>query len=366
MNSYLAEALELAAFGQGATSPNPMVGAVIVNDGAVVGRGYHTWSGRDHAEIIALAQAGGRARGATIYVSLEPCAHTGRTGPCVDALIDAGISKVVCAMEDPNPAVSGRGFSRLREAGIAVEVDDDHTHVAQALNEPFVHFMRTGRPLVTLKAAVTLDGKIAAPDDDESAGWITSETARAHVQTVRHRHDAILTGIGTVLSDDCRMTDRTGLERSRPLLRVVADSQLRLPLTSYLVTSCKDDVLVATTSAAPAERRKALEAAGVRVEVCDRNDGRVHLPGIPELLAEERYLSLMIEAGSRINWAALESGMVDKIYFYYAPKILGGMHSLPVAGGVGRRRRKDALRFRDVRLHPISRDEFALEANIAD
>jgi diaminohydroxyphosphoribosylaminopyrimidine deaminase/5-amino-6-(5-phosphoribosylamino)uracil reductase len=190
------------------------VGAVIVN-GTVVGRGFHRWAGVKHAETLALEEAGDKARGATIYTTLEPCSHTGRTGPCADAIIAAGIKKVVSAMEDPNPEVRGRGFAKLRAAGIEVSVDASHSAAARELNEAFVHFMTYGRPLVTLKAAVTLDGKIAAPDDGapgQPTGWITSETARAHVQTVRHRADAILTGIGTVLADDCRMTDRTGLE----------------------------------------------------------------------------------------------------------------------------------------------------------
>lgn len=364
MNPHLQEALDLAAQGVGATSPNPAVGAVIVN-GNVVGRGFHRWAGVKHAEVLAIEEAGDKARGATIYTTLEPCSHTGRTGPCADAIIGAGIKKVVSAMEDPNPEVRGRGFAKLRAAGIEVEVDAAYTTAARALNEPFVHFMTYGRPLVTLKAALTLDGKIAAPDDGvpgQPTGWITSEIARAHVQTVRHRADAILTGIGTVLADDCRMTDRTGLERSRPLLRIVADSQLRLPSESNLVTSCNNDVLVVTTSAASADRRKRLEALGVRVEISERADGRVHLAGIVELLAKERTLSLMIEAGSRVNWAALDAGMADKIFFYYAPKILGGLHSLPVAGGVGKRRRKDALQFHNVKLHTIGNDEFAVEA----
>lgn len=364
MNQYLQEALELAAQGVGATSPNPAVGAVIVN-GGVVGRGFHRWSGVKHAEVLAIEEAGAKAQGATIYTTLEPCSHTGRTGPCADAIIAAGITKVVSAMEDPNPDVRGRGLAKLRAAGIAVELDAAHTAAARDLNEAFIHFMTYGRPLVTLKAAVTLDGKIAAPDDGvpgQPTGWITSEVAREHVQTVRHRADAILTGIGTVLADDCRMTDRTGLERSRPLLRIIADSQLRLPVESNLVTSCQGDVLVATTSAASVERRKRLEAAGVRVEVAERADGRVNLAGIVDLLARERYLSLMIEAGSRVNWAALDAGVADKIFFYYAPKILGGLHSLPVAGGIGKRRRKDALEFHNVRLHTIGTDEFAVEA----
>lgn len=365
MSAYLEEALRLAQISVGATSPNPAVGAVVVAGADVVGRGYHLWSDSRHAEIVALAEAGERARGATIYTTLEPCSHVGRTGPCADAIISAGIAKVVAAMEDPNPLVRGRGFAKLRDAGVEVEIDSEYEPRVRAMNEAFIHYMTTGRPLVMLKAAVTLDGKIAAPDDGtpgHTVGWITSETARAHVQTLRHNSDSILTGIGTVLADDCRLTDRTGLPRSRPLLRVVVDSQLRMPLDSQMVTSAKEDVLVVTTSAASPERRKKLEAAGVRVEIRERSDGRVHLPGVVELLASERYLSLMIEAGSRVNWAMLEVGVADKIFFYYAPKILGGLHSLPVAGGVGRRRRKDALQFRNLKLHTIGCDEFAVEA----
>jgi diaminohydroxyphosphoribosylaminopyrimidine deaminase/5-amino-6-(5-phosphoribosylamino)uracil reductase len=220
--------------------------------------------------------------------------------------------------------------------------------------------MRTGRPLVTLKAAVTLDGKISAPDDNQ--GWITSETARAHVQQVRHRSDAILTGIGTVLADDCLLTDRTGLARSRPLLRIVLDSQLRLPPAARMVTRSQGDLLVVTTSAASPERRRTLENLGVKIITCDGPGGRTDLRSLLHYLAREQYLSLMIEAGSKVNWAALESGVADKIFFYYAPKILGGLHSLPVVGGVGRRRRADAIVFRDVTLHNVSEDEFAVEA----
>ena len=359
---YMAEALELARRGIGLASPNPMVGAVVVRDGEVAGRGFHTWAGVKHAEVLALEEAGERARGAALYATLEPCAHQGRTGPCAEAVIAAGITRVVAALEDPNPRVSGLGFQRLREAGVEVILDRAHAAEALKLNEPFVHFMRTGRPLVFLKAAVTLDGKIAAPEDNQ--GWITSPEARLHVQQVRHAADAILTGIGTVLGDDCLLTDRTGLPRARPLLRIVLDSQLRLPLTSRMVESCRDDVLVAATSAASAERRKALEARGVQVVVCDGADGRTSLRKLVEYLGGRQILSLMIEAGSKVNWAALESGVADKIFFYYAPKILGGMLSLPVAGGAGRKRRSDAIRLKDVTLHQITRDEFAVEAYV--
>jgi diaminohydroxyphosphoribosylaminopyrimidine deaminase/5-amino-6-(5-phosphoribosylamino)uracil reductase len=360
MSQFMKEALELARRGAGCTSPNPAVGAVLVAGGKIVGRGYHTWAGRRHAEIVALEEAGEQARGATLYITLEPCCHEGRTGPCTERLIAAGVARVVAAMEDPNPLVAGRGFERLRQAGIEVQLEAEFTAEAEKLNEAFVHFMRTGRPLVTLKAALTLDGKIAAPEDN--VGWITSETARAHVQEVRHAHDAILTGIGTVLADDCRLTDRTGKERARPLMRIVLDSQLRIPLTSRMVAESRGDLTVMTTSAAPAERRQALEARGVQVFAFDGPDGRVDIPRVVEWVASQQYLSLLVEAGSKVNWAFLAAGAADRILFYYAPKILGGLKSLPVVGGQGRARRADAFLFHRTRLTPIPPDEFLVEA----
>jgi diaminohydroxyphosphoribosylaminopyrimidine deaminase/5-amino-6-(5-phosphoribosylamino)uracil reductase len=265
-------------------------------------------------------------------------------------------------MQDPNPLVSGRGFRLLRDAGVTVQIASEFTGEAEKLNEAFAHFMRTSRPLVTLKTALTLDGKIAAPDDNR--GWITSEVARAHVQQLRHDSDAILTGIGTVLADDCLLTDRTGLARSRPLLRIVLDSLLRIPLHSKMLDSCKDDVVIAGTSAAPAERRAVIESRGAKVLIFDGPGGRVDLHSVVDWLAKEKYLSLMIEAGSRVNWAALESGVVDKIFFYYGAKILGGTQALPMAGGPGRRRRVDAIAVHDLTLHNIARDEFAVEAYV--
>ena len=361
-SSYLREALELARQGKGQTSPNPAVGAVLVRDGEVVGRGFHTYDGVKHAEIWALDEAGARAGGATLYINLEPCSHAGRTGPCADALIAAGVSRVVAAMQDPNPRVAGEGFRRLRAAGVEVELANEFGAEAEKLNEDFVYFMRTGRPLVTLKTALTLDGKIAAPDDNR--GWITSDVARAHVQQLRHNSDAILTGVGTVLADDCLLTDRTGLPRSRPLLRVVADSQLRLPLDSKMVTGSKHDLAIVTTSAASTDRRKALENRGVKVLTFDGRGGRTDLRRLAEWLGEENCLSLLIEAGSMLNWAALDAGIVDKIFFYYAPKILGGTESLSMAGGTGRRRRMDAILLRGIQVHPIAEDEFAVEGYI--
>ncbi len=359
-SEYIREALELARQGEGRVSPNPAVGAVVVKDGQVAGRGFHTWQGVKHAEVLALEEAGEAARGATLYVSLEPCSHQGRTGPCTQAIIDAGVARVVAITEDPNPAVAGQGFQRLRAAGVEVMVDGRLSEEALDLNRAFFHFMRTGLPLVTLKSALTLDGKIAAPEDN--SGWITSERARAHVQQVRHRHDAILTGINTVISDDCLLTDRSGQERSRPLLRIVVDSLLRLPLDSKMVASCQKDVLAVCTSVAPEWRREALAGKGVEVLVADGPGGRPDLAKVVRELAARKYLSLMIEAGSKVNWAALESGVVDRILFYYAPKILGGMQSLPVAGGIGRRRRVDAIRFHGTKVQTIPPDEFVVEA----
>jgi diaminohydroxyphosphoribosylaminopyrimidine deaminase/5-amino-6-(5-phosphoribosylamino)uracil reductase len=276
--------------------------------------------------------------------------------------VAAGVAEVVAAMQDPNPQVSGRGFQALRQAGVRVQIAAEFTAEAEKLNEAFVHFMRAGRPLVTLKSALTLDGKIAAPDDNR--GWITSEVARAHVQQLRHHADAILTGIVTVLADDCLLTDRTGLPRSRPLLRFVLDSQLRIPPHCKMLDSCRGDVVIATTSAAAPERRKAVEARGAKVLTFDGLDGRTDLRSVVDWLAGEKYLSLMIEAGSRMNWAALEAEIVDKIFFYYGAKILGGVQALPMAGGPGRRRRVDAIGVRDLTVHHIARDEFAVEAYV--
>ena len=278
----------------------------------------------------------------------------------MNALVGCGIARVVSAMQDPNPKVSGQGFETLKKAGIEVEIDEEFTGAAELLNEPFLHFMRTGNPLVTVKAALTLDGKIAAPQDNY--GWITSEIARKDVQQVRHFSDAILTGLGTVLEDDCLLTDRSGLERSRPLLRIVLDSQLRIPLSSKIITGAQDDVMLVCTSATRAERRKALESLGVRVLVADGAGGRTDPRKVLDYLAGERYLSLMVEAGSHVNWTMIDGQIADKVLFYYAPKILGGLKSMPVAGGPGRMRRADAILLDRLTVHAISKNEFAVEA----
>lgn len=360
--AYLREALDLAAQSEGLTSPNPMVVAVLVRDNEVVGRGIHTYAGVKHAEILALEQAGDRARGAALYINIEPCSHQGRTGPCADALIAAGVKHVYTAMQDPNPLVAGEGLARLRAAGVETVVVSEFTAEAERINEAFVHFMKTGRPLVTLKSAMTLDGKTAAPDDNR--GWITSDIARAHVQHLRHGMDAMITGIGTLLADDCLLNDRTGLPRSRPLVRVVLDSQLRMPLQCRMVDTANGDVIIATTSAALPERRAALEARGLQVETFDGASGRVDLRSVIQWLAKQKTLAVMIEAGAKLNWAALEAEAVDKVYFYYGAKILGGTQALPMAGGAGRRRRIDAIAVERIRIHTIAADEFAIEGYV--
>src|SRR5580704_9346937 len=274
---FLHRALELARAGVGLASPNPYVGAVISDQqGNIVGTGTYTYAGAKHAEILALEAAGANARGGTLYINLEPHAHHGRTPPCTDALISAGIQRVVASMADPNPKVSGRGFEQLRAAGVKVEVGGLEAE-ARRLNEAFARYIRHGVPLVTLKSAMTLDGKIAPPPAAvpkhtpgiPAGGWITSEAARANVQQQRHQSDAILVGVGTILADDPLLTDRSGNPRRRPLLRVILDSHLRLPLSSRLVQSVaterKNDVLVFCSSAAK-EKRSELEARGVRVE----------------------------------------------------------------------------------------------------
>jgi diaminohydroxyphosphoribosylaminopyrimidine deaminase/5-amino-6-(5-phosphoribosylamino)uracil reductase len=372
---FLRRALDLAREGVGLTSPNPCVGAVIVDDqGNVVGTGSHTYTGVEHAEILALEQAGDKARGATLYINLEPCSHQGRTSPCADAVIAAGIRRVVASMQDPNPQVSGKGFARLRNAGVAVAsgiLEDE----ARPLNESFAKYVRHGIPFVTLKAAMTLDGKIAPPPSrnphtPEAGGrtedWITSEPARAHVQELRHQNDAILVGVGTVIADDPLLTDRSSRSRRRPLLRVVLDSRLRLPLESRVVQTAKNDVLV-LCSFAEEKRSKELQDHGVRVEQIPTvsADGRPEMKNIVTALGEMEITSTMIEGGAIVNWAALAAGIVDKVFLYYAPKILAGTSSIPFASGDGFRGMRDAAYVKSFRLHRFGED-FAVEGYLRD
>lgn len=314
------QALELARESVGLAHPNPVVGAVVVRRGELVGRGRHIFDQCDHAEVVALQQAGERARGATLYVTLEPCCHTGRTGPCTKAIVQAGVARVVAATEDPNPEVAGRGFAELRAARVRVTVGVGEEQ-ALRLNEDFACWVKTGKPLVTLKVAVTLDGKIAGKPGEETA--ISGPASRAEVQQMRHAADAVLTGMGTVSTDDPLLTDRTGLPRRRPLLRVIVDSRLRLPLESQLVRSAKNDVLVFATGELDKARREALERASVEVVPVAAHSGRVDLQQVVAELGRRQVLNLLLEAGAELNGAAIASGLVDKMVLFYAPRVLG-------------------------------------------
>jgi diaminohydroxyphosphoribosylaminopyrimidine deaminase / 5-amino-6-(5-phosphoribosylamino)uracil reductase len=365
---FLRRALELARDGVGLASPNPCVGAVIVDEaGQIAGIGTHTYDGVKHAEILALEQAGNKARGATLYVNLEPCSHQGRTGPCADAVIAAGIRRLVACMQDPNPQVSGKGFERLRNAGISVASGFLHPEACE-LNEPFAKYIRTRTPLVTLKAAMTLDGKIAPPPSGSgpSTGWITSELSRNHVQELRHQNDAIMVGVGTVLADDPLLTDRSGKPRRRPFLRVVLDSLLRLPLESKVARTAKDDVLVFCSFAEEKRKQKLLEQ-GIRVEqvAANGNDGRPDMKAVVRRLGELEITGVVVEGGALVNGAVLATGVVDKVFLYYAPRILAGTESVPFATGVGFRHIKEAPQVKSIRFHHF-RDEFAIEGYLRD
>lgn len=325
-------ALALARKGVGLASPNPTVGCVIVRNGEIVGEGFHQFDQRDHAEIVALKAAGEKARGATMYVTLEPCNHKGRTGPCTEAIIAAGIPRVVAAMEDPNPINSGRGFERLRAAGIEV-LGGVCEEEARRLNEAFACWIRTKRPFVTLKSAMTLDGQLAMPGGKRKFRsknfkpaqrvWITSEESRAEVQRMRHASDALLTGIGTVHIDDPLLSDRSGLPRRRRLLRVVLDRTLSLSPYSRLVESAGHDVVVFTHEARSSRRVRTLEAKGVEVVRVPIRKNRIHLDAVLAELGRREILSVLLEAGPTLNGSALAAGIVHKLFLFYAPKISG-------------------------------------------
>ncbi len=358
---YMHRAIALARKSAGLASPNPMVGCVIVREGEVIGEGFHQFEWRDHAEIVALKSAGENARGATLYVNLEPCCHTGRTGPCTDAIIAASIRRVVAAMRDPNPAVAGRGFKQLRDAGIEV-VSGVLEEEAQRLNEPFACWIRTKRPFVTLKSALTLDGQLALPKKRgaKKSAWITSEESRAEVHRMRHASDALLTGIGTVLADNPLLTDRSGLPRRRCLLRVILDSRLRLPLPSRIVHTADDDLLVFTLAPLKSVKARRLQCAGVEVFQLPGRSGRFRLDAVLKELGRRDILSVLLEAGSELNASALAASIVHKLFLFYAPKIAGKI-GVPFA-----RTSKFALPpFQDICFHRFGPD-FAVEGYLHD
>jgi diaminohydroxyphosphoribosylaminopyrimidine deaminase/5-amino-6-(5-phosphoribosylamino)uracil reductase len=336
----LARALDLAQAASGLASPNPTVGCVLADaTGRILGEGAHRYADRDHAEIAALKQAlalGNAVRGATAYVTLEPCAHHGRTGPCADALIAAGLARVVVATIDPNPLVREQGINRMRDAGIEVILATGPlAERARRLNDAFAHFIQHGRPFVTLKAALSVDGKLAPPAAariETAPHWITGSAARADAQSLRHTADALLTGIGTVLADDPSLTDRTGLPRRRPLLRVVLDTHLRTPLTSKLITTAADDVLLLCAPEASLDLEALLRDRGVEVQRIPGLNAQLDPAAVLAALANRAITSILIEAGSAINAAFLTAGLVDKLVLSYAESELG-LDAVPFAAG---------------------------------
>jgi diaminohydroxyphosphoribosylaminopyrimidine deaminase/5-amino-6-(5-phosphoribosylamino)uracil reductase len=375
---FLRQALELAARGVGLASPNPLVGALVIDErGRIVGSGTHLYAGLKHAEILAMEQAGPLARGNTLYLNLEPCSHTGRTGPCADAIVAAGVARVVCCMEDPNPLVAGKGFEKLRAAGIEVTVGVLESE-ARRLNESFAQFIRTGQPFVTLKAAMSLDGKIAGPPAPDAAisgpassSYITGESARRCVHQMRHGSDAILVGVGTVIADDPLLTDRSGLPRRRPLMRVILDSRLRLPLTSRVVETANDDVVV-FCSFAEENKRRALESHGVLVCQVDiekiglasdpaPHEGRPDLYRVFARLGAEKITSLLVEGGAAVNWACLRSRLVDKLVLFYTPRIFGPVGAVPWLEGQNALPTGTGLTAANLKIERFDED-FAVEA----
>jgi len=352
---YMRRALALAARARGRTSPNPMVGAVVVRGQEVVGQGYHCRAGAEHAEVVALRQAGRRARGATLHVNLEPCNHTGRTGPCTRGIIAAGVRRVVVGMRDPNPRVNGKGIRALRRAGLEVSagVLEDR---CQELNEGFIRYITEGRPLVTFKAAVTLDGRTAARTGD--ARWVTGEQARRQGHRMRDHNDAIAVGVGTVLCDDPTLTCRD-IRGGRDPVRVVMDSRLRTPPSARVVAAAarsKAPTLIFTTERAAKNRERALTKAGARVLRIPGDGRRVAIPAMLQALAREQLTSLLLEGGPGLAGGFWQEELVDRVVVFVAPKVLADPRGLPLVLGRGVDAMKDATTLQQVKVRRLGDD----------
>jgi diaminohydroxyphosphoribosylaminopyrimidine deaminase / 5-amino-6-(5-phosphoribosylamino)uracil reductase len=349
---WMRRALQLAARAQGRTAPNPMVGAVVVRDGACVGEGYHHRAGEPHAEALALAAAGPLAAGADLYVTLEPCAHHGRTPPCVNAVLRAGVGRVFAAMRDPDERVAGRGIEELRRRGVAVEVGLLEPE-ARALNEAYMKFKQRGVPFVTLKVAMTLDGKIASATGDSR--WVTGEAARRYAHRLRDRHDAVLVGIGTARADDPLLTAR--LPGARNPMRVILDTCAALPLESALARTAPEvPTLLACGPDPPAERARVLAAQGVELLPLPLQGAHPSLDALLRALARRSVMSLLVEGGAEVAASFLDAGAVDRLEFFLAPKIIGGRTAPGPVGGPGRPRMADALPIHNLKVRRLGQD----------
>jgi diaminohydroxyphosphoribosylaminopyrimidine deaminase/5-amino-6-(5-phosphoribosylamino)uracil reductase len=356
------QALTLARAGAGFVSPNPLVGCVIVKDGQVVGRGYHQRFGGPHAEVYALQEAGMRAQGATLYVNLEPCCHAGKTPPCVEAVLQAGIRRVVAALRDPNPLVAGGGLARLQEAGITVTYGVCEAE-ARELNEAFLKYITTRQPFVTLKSAITLDGKIATRTG--ASRWITGAAAREEVHRLRHATDAVLVGIGTVLQDDPLLTTRLPDRQGVNPLRVIVDSTLRLPPQARVAEVTADcRTLVATTHRAPIAQQSRLQERGLEIVALPAyDDGRVDLEALLQHLGTRGIASVLVEGGATLSATLLWRRLIDKVLFFVAPKIIGG-DGVSVIGRCGVEGMDQVIRLRDIKGQRFGED-FLLQAYLA-
>lgn len=350
---FMEMALNLAKKGIGFTNPNPLVGAVIVKDGKVIGKGYHEKYGENHAEINALNNAKEDVHGATMYVNLEPCSHFGNVPPCVNRIIESGIKKVVIAMEDPNPIVSGKGIQILKENGLEVKIGVLKKE-AEKLNEIFIKYISTGKPFVILKAGMSLDGKIATYTGDSR--WITGKRAREYVHILRQRVSAILVGVNTVIVDDPMLNTRLNNIECKDPIRIILDSHGRTPLKSNVLNTNPSNTIVAVTNNALEKNIKAIEKIGAEVMITPVKDGKVDLQFLMEKLGERKIDSLLIEGGGEINFSFLKEKLVDKVIFFIAPKIIGGETSKTPVEGKGVEYLKDAIDLKDITMCKIGDD----------
>ncbi|MBS3786722.1 bifunctional diaminohydroxyphosphoribosylaminopyrimidine deaminase/5-amino-6-(5-phosphoribosylamino)uracil reductase RibD [Candidatus Bipolaricaulota bacterium] len=350
--NYMKRALRLAKRGGGFVNPNPQVGAVIVRDGEIVGEGYHEMFGGPHAEVKALQDAGESASGATLYVNLEPCVHYGKTPPCTKKIIESGLDRVYVAIEDPNPRVAGKGIKRLREEGIKVSVGLMEEE-ARKVNEIFLHYVEKNRPFVLLKLAMTLDGKIATRTGDSR--WISSETSRKLVHELRARYSAVGVGVSTVIADDPRLNVRNA--EGPDGARFVFDSNGRTPESSRIFTISSDaPTIIATGETLPEDSLTKFEKNGAKVWQFRKKRGHLDLDGLLERMGERGYDSLLVEGGGEIAWSFIDQNLVDKIRFFYSPKIVGGKEAVPSVGGRGRATVEDALGIEDLKVEEIGGD----------